>query len=157
MKPIKHAESSVTKFGGQVKDYLEIHNFMDSSKAHIADHRHRALFHSAFGCFIVEKVFGITITNSDNKEISTRDIAEQHILEDLGFIPTFQDYANCMTIEPWMGGSKKQKVFQEGKELNLKDLEYLEPGDGTANPNPVIVPLTAPISPNLDPFKTTLD
>ena len=46
MKPIIHAESSARKFGGQPEDYLEIHNFMDSSKSVIADNRHRALTHN---------------------------------------------------------------------------------------------------------------
>lgn len=105
-KPHIHAISSAKKFGGVADDYSKIHHFMDSSKAHIADVRHRAIFHSSFGCFIAEQVFGQLITNSDGKQVSVRDVAEQHILEDLGKIPSVQDWFANMPIETWMGGMK---------------------------------------------------
>lgn len=84
MKPFIHAKASAKRYGGEPKDYLAIHDFMDSSKAALADVRHRAVFHSAFGIFIVEKVFGTNITNSEGKLVSVRDIAEDHVREDLG-------------------------------------------------------------------------
>lgn len=98
-----HAERSAKKYGGSLYDYLPIHDFMDSSKAVLPDVRHRAIFHSAFGAFIVEKVFGTTITNVDGKVVSTRDIAEDHIIEDLGTIPTLEKWLSKMPIESWMG------------------------------------------------------
>lgn len=116
MKPYIHAKSSAHKFGGTPEIYLPIHQFMDSSKAHIADHRHRAIFHSSFGCFIVEQLFGVTMKNSDGTLFSPRDIAEQHILEDLGKIPTVADYLNNMSLEPWMGGP-----FRKTKIVEIKD------------------------------------
>jgi hypothetical protein len=108
-KPYIHAKSSAKKFGGVPEDYLDIHQKMDSSKGQIADARHRMIFHSAFGCFIIEDIFGVTRTNSEGKEYSVRDVAEQHIKEDLGMIPSFQDYiqGGDMKIQPWMCGSKK--------------------------------------------------
>lgn len=116
MKPFIHAKSSAKKFGGIMEDYLDIHDFMDSSKAHIPDVRHRALFHSSFGCYIVEQMFGTTRINSAGKEYSTRDIAEQHIIEDLGFIPTVQDYFKNMTLETWMGGPSKKITTYDWKD-----------------------------------------
>lgn len=104
MKPFLHAKSSARKFGGKPEDYLPIHDFIDSSKAHIADHRHRTIFHHSFGCFIVEKVFGTVAKNSEDKEYSPRDVAEQHIVEDLGRIPSVQDYLVHMELQQWMGG-----------------------------------------------------
>ena len=100
-------------FGGQESDYQEIHDFIDSSKAVVADMRHRAVLHSAFGIFIVEKVFGTLITNSDRERVSTRDIAEKHVLEDLGKIPSLQDYLDHMELATWMGGPtrKKQRII----------------------------------------------
>jgi hypothetical protein len=89
---------------------------MDSSKAHIADHRHRALLHSSFGCFMVEMVFGLEMYNSDSRRFSTRDIAEQHIIEDLGRIPSVQDYLQNMTMQPWMGGPKYKRT-----EIKIED------------------------------------
>ena len=85
---------------------------MDFSKSQIADARHRILLHHAGGCFLVEMAFGVTRKNSAGKVYSTRDIAEQHIIEDLGFIPSFQDYIDAdgggnLQLTDWMSGSKK--------------------------------------------------
>ena len=108
MKPFLHAKLSVKKYGGKPEDYQAIHDFIDSSKASHPDVRHRAILHSSFGCFVVEKVFGTTITNSAGKQVCVRDIAEEHIMQDLGFIPTVEKYLNNMTIQPWMSGTFKE-------------------------------------------------
>jgi hypothetical protein len=56
-KPWIHAVSSARRWGGKPEDYIEIHNLMDSSKATIADSRHRALTHNAwFIGTILEKI-----------------------------------------------------------------------------------------------------
>lgn len=122
MKPLLHANLSVKSHGGHVDDYLPIHNFIDSTKSAHPDVRHRAILHSAFGCYLVEQVFGVYITNSDGKRVSTRDIAEEHILQDLGFIPTVERYLNCMSIEPWMSGTEKRNAKNKDKRhINLVD------------------------------------
>ena len=108
-KPYVHAKSSAKRYGGVPEDYLEIHNLMDSSKATIADSRHRALTHNSwFVGFVLEKVFGTTMTNSDGKVVSVRDLGEQHILEDFGgrFIPTPQDYLQDLPVAQWMMAGK---------------------------------------------------
>lgn len=109
-KPLVHARSSARKFGGIPEDYIEIHEKMDSSKAAHATVTHRAVFHSAFGIFLIEDLFGRAITNSDGKEVFVRDIAEQHVLEDLGCIPSLSDWLGEMEVKPWMAGQKKHKV-----------------------------------------------
>lgn len=104
-KPYIHALSSAKKFGGTPEDYIDIHNLMDSSKATIADSRHRSLTHNSwFVGFIIEKIFGTTRTNSAGKVYSVRDIAEQHVLEDYGgrFIPTVQDFLEDLPLKEWM-------------------------------------------------------
>lgn len=107
MKDIQHAQSSVNKFGGKYEDYIKIHEWLDQTKAHVADCRHRAILHTSFGIFLCEHFFGKTITNSDGKIISIRDVAEEHILEDFGgkFIPTMQDFLQNMPIEEWMNNN----------------------------------------------------
>lgn len=110
MKPFLHANSSAKRLGGKPEDYLPIHEFMDSSKAHIADARHRALFHSTFGCFVVERLFGAVAKNSDGKEYSPRDVAEQHCVEDLGHIPTVGDWLADMPLKQWMGGGSPAAI-----------------------------------------------
>lgn len=126
-KPWVHANNSVRRFGGSVEDYIEIHNFMDSSKSCIGDNRHRALTHNSW--FIgadgpLEKIFGVVIKNSDGKEISVRDIGEQHILEDFGmrFIPTAQDYLQEIEFQSWMNNGKScpsshRKILSKNKKL----------------------------------------
>jgi hypothetical protein len=104
-KPWIHAQASAKKYGGKPEDYLPIHNLMDSSKGTIADSRHRALTHNAwFVGTILEQVFGVTLTNSDGKIVSVRDIGEQHVLEDyrMRFIPSAQDFLQEMEVKEWM-------------------------------------------------------
>lgn len=108
-KPIYHAESSAKKFGGKAEDYLPIHDFMDSSKGAVPDNRHRALTHNSwFISNVIERVFGHTIVNSAGRKVSTREIAEIHVLEDFGmkFIPTAQDYLSEMELKDWMNNAQ---------------------------------------------------
>ena len=107
MKSYLHARVHSKKYGGVPDDYVDIDDFIDSSKQAVADVRHRAILHSAFGCFIVEKVFGRTRVNSDGKTYSPRDVAEDHIQQDLGFIPSMNDYLQNMTVQEWMSGTRK--------------------------------------------------
>lgn len=110
MKPFLHSKNSVKKFGGQESDYDDIHDFIDSTKSHVPDIRHRTLLHNSWGIFICERIFGRVFKNSDGKTVSVRDVAEEHIIEDLGFIPTVEKYLNCMTKEKWMSGTKKKSI-----------------------------------------------
>jgi hypothetical protein len=109
MKPFIHAKNSAKKYGGEAEDYLEIHNFIDSSKVALGDVRHRALLHNTFGIFMVEKLFGPIIVNSAGKKVSTRDIAEDHVVEDMGFIPTIENWLEHIPLQDWMVGGRKKK------------------------------------------------
>lgn len=134
-KPMVHAESSVRKWGGKPEDYMPIHNLMDSSKGTIADSRHRALTHNTW--FIgpdgpLEKIFGYTITNSDGRKVSVRDIGEQHVLEDFGnrFIPSAQDYLQEIEMHEWMVQGKGTppsfaKVVEQSVGAAEKDINDL--------------------------------
>lgn len=102
MHPLQHAESSVRKFGGEVDDYLAIHDWFDASKAHFADFRHRALRHHSAGIFEAERKFGHVIINSDGKKVPVRFIGEQHVREDLGRIPSLQDWLQLIAPQEWM-------------------------------------------------------
>lgn len=117
MKPHVHARISVKTHGGKLEDYMPIHEFLDHSKSSVADVRHRAMLHSAWGIYLVGQVFGELMTNSDGKLVSVRDIAEEHVLQDLGFIPTMQDWLEKMPIEGWMSGTRKRRqVFDFNNE-----------------------------------------
>lgn len=97
-----HALSSVRKWGGTSDDYLALHQWFDESKSIFADPRHRALRHHAEGIFMLETLFGATITNSDSKIVPVRLIGEQHVIEDLGFIPSFADWGRLIQPQTWM-------------------------------------------------------
>lgn len=109
-KALVHARSSARRYGGKPEDYLAIHEKMDLTKSAHAEVTHRCVFHSAFGIFIIEDIFGRTLTNSDGKEVFVRDIAEQHVLEDLGFIPSLSDWLKEMPAQAWMAGAKKMPI-----------------------------------------------
>ena len=100
--PYEHALSSAKRFGGKPDQYLPIHNWFDQSKSFFADFRHRALRHHAEGIFLCESIFGVTIQNSDGKEVPVRQIGEQHVREDLGWIPTVKDWLQNIRPTPWM-------------------------------------------------------
>lgn len=105
-KPFIHAQSSAKKFGGVWEDYISIHELLDSSKAVIADNRHRALTHNSwFISTIIPKIFGeVFKRQSDGCLVSTRDVAELHVLEDYRkrFIPSASDFLSKIPYEPWM-------------------------------------------------------
>lgn len=108
MKPFVHARNSAKKYGGKPVDYQALHDFFDSSKQALPDMRHRAILHSAFGIFMLERVFGTTITNSDGKQVCVRDIGEDHVIEDLGFIPTVERWLAHLPMEEWMFGARRK-------------------------------------------------
>lgn len=153
MKPFIHSRNSVRKFGGEVSDYIDIHNFFDISKSAFADMRHRAILHSSLGCYIVERMFGFphnkmakyakkfdwseeeqeaiiellneartngstSMVNSEGKIVQVRDVAEQHILDDMGQIPSVGDYLSEMPMYEWLGGPKRK----------IRRIKYDQPG-----------------------------
>lgn len=97
------------RFGGRPEDYQDIHDFIDSTKALVPDMRHRAMLHNSWGCFLVERIFGVTRKNSDGRDYSPRDVAEQHVIDDMGTIPTVQDYLQGMPMYDWLGGPKRPR------------------------------------------------
>jgi hypothetical protein len=86
--------------------YLAIHRWFDESKAFFPDFRHRALRHHAEGIFLAERISGVTVRNSDGAEVAVRYLGEQHVKEDLGRIPTVQDWLTRIRPESWMYGRR---------------------------------------------------
>ena len=109
-KAYRHAESSARRFGGRAADYVAIHEKMDSTKSAHAEVKHRVIFHSAFGIYLVEELFGRVIVNADGREVCVRDVAEQHVLEDLGFIPSLDDWLRHLEVDPWMMGLRTRRI-----------------------------------------------
>lgn len=135
--PYHHAVSSARQFGGVPEDYQPIHDWFDQTKSMLPDVRHRAARHHAEGIFVCEQVFGTTIRLSTcakcgepehtsvypetdhpfvAKRIPTRWVGEQHVREDLGFIPTLQDWLGELPLKPWMMRSRKLSKELEAEE-----------------------------------------
>lgn len=111
--PYHHAISSARKWGGSPDDYLPLHSWFDQSKQLVADFRHRALRHHCEGIFLAETLFGVTLTNSAGRIVPVRVIGEQRVVEDLGFIPTFEAWARHIMPQPWMGRTPKRDAAVE--------------------------------------------
>ncbi len=104
MTPYHHAQSSVARWGGRPADYIDIHNWLDETKQYTGDWTHRALRHHAAGVQWAVERFGHMLTNSDGHEVPIKLIAERHVVEDCGFIPTAAAWLRALASspEPWM-------------------------------------------------------
>ena len=102
--PWEHAKSSARKFGGTPLDYIGIHNWFDETKGWLGHSKHRMFRHHSEGIFECEQRFGMTITNSDGKDVYVRYVAEQHVKEDCnGYIPSAKEWVdNLETPTLWM-------------------------------------------------------
>ena len=110
-----HAKASAKKWGGEPEDYIHIHEFIDSSKRIIGDVRHRSLYHHTEGIWLCQELFGKTISvGQPLREVPVRLIAELHVMQDLGWIPSPKDYIDGMVLKQWMGGAIH-------KEMTLKE------------------------------------
>ncbi|MEU0558905.1 hypothetical protein [Dactylosporangium sp. NPDC006015] len=109
-----HAVSAARKWGGTPEDYIEIEEFIDSSKKLIGDVRHRSLYHHTEGVWLCQRIFGRTIEVSRSTggtiQVPVRLIAERHVLEDLGWLPSPADYIAGMPIAPWMSGAQRKQL-----------------------------------------------
>jgi hypothetical protein len=109
--PWHHAVSSAKKWGGEPDDYLPIHQWFDETKAHHPDFRHRALRHHSEGIFLMESIFGPTVRVSTGRLVPTRWVGEQHVREDLGFIPTASHWLKHLVAgEGWMYRGAREKL-----------------------------------------------
>lgn len=97
-----------------MEDYLSIHEYFDQSKEMMSDMRHRALRHHTARIYEAERVFGNSIINSDGREVFTRYIGEQHVLEDLGFIPSLEDWLENLELQKWMM-SRDMRIHKANK------------------------------------------
>jgi hypothetical protein len=147
-----HALSSVKKWGGTAEDYLPLHQRFDESRAITADFRHRALRHHAEAIFVLELVFGPTITISTSRVVRIRLIGERHVREDVSFIPSLP--IGC-AASPF---GELLKELKRSLEPVLATLALPEAGKGTepgtghlgaslwARP---MIPLSSPMKPGM--------
>jgi len=115
MTPYKHAQSSARKWGGCPTDYVALHDWFDETKAFTGDWTHRALRHHSAGIQWAIEKFGHVIVNSKGQNIPTKMLAEQHVEEDCGRIPTPQDWLKALAKNPeqWMLKVGSKTVVQD--------------------------------------------
>ncbi len=108
-----HAVSAARKWGGKPEDYIDVEEFIDSSKKIIGDVRHRSLYHHTEGVWLCQRVFGrILAVQRDHHtiQVPVRLVAERHVLEDLGWLPSPADYIGGMPIKTWMSGAQRKEL-----------------------------------------------
>lgn len=113
MNSYKHAKSAARKWGGTPEDYLAIEEFIDGTKKAFGDIRHRAILHNTYGCWLAQELFGRFIEidgPAGKKQVMVREIAELHIIEDLGCLPTIEQWVKHMEIKPWMSGAVRREI-----------------------------------------------
>lgn len=115
MTPLTHARNSVRRFGGKVEDYLDIHAWFDQTKLHVADLRHRIVLHNSMGIGICEQVFGMVRTNSDGKQYAVRQVAEQHVIEDIGWIPSLHECLKETPVSELVAPRLRKVIYREEK------------------------------------------
>lgn len=108
-----HAEASARHFGGIPEDYIGIHEWIDQFKKIVGDVSHRQYLHNSAGPWMAQEVFGRYITNSDGKKILVREVCENHVVEDLGWLPSPADWSACLTCKVWMGGKRNKFIGRE--------------------------------------------
>ena len=104
-----HAQSAARKWGGTPADYLPIEEFIDSSKQVIGDVRHRSIYHHTLGVHLCQRIFGPTLLIG-RIQVPVKQIAERHILEDLGWLPTPADYLHDLPVHQWFSGSRRKTI-----------------------------------------------
>jgi hypothetical protein len=104
MRPWQHAKSSAAKSGGDWRQDLPIHEFLDITKAANADLRHRMLLHNAdLGPALATKAFP-----------SRRDVgrvALQHVNEDMGCEPTLHNWLSLCDLTRMPTPSLRRRDF----------------------------------------------
>lgn len=96
---------SITKYGGQPQDFASIHAWFDEPSSWIDNYAFHAVRHHAQGIFVLEKKLGPILTLSNQRQIPVRVVAEQHLLNDFGFIPSAKDWSDLLQPATWMGRS----------------------------------------------------
>ena len=102
--PWNHSVSSAKVFGGVPEDYTDIHLWLDESKRFFSDFRHRALRHHSEGVHAAVEKFGPVRRVTGGVMVPVRQIAERHIKEDLGRVPSLEDWLKRIQPEKWMLG-----------------------------------------------------
>ena len=114
MTPVLHARAAARRFGGTVDDFLPIHRWFDESKDFFGHFTHRALRHHTQGIREAERIFGAETVCADGRRVPTRLVAEQHLRDDCGRIPTIGDWFARIRPARWMHTAGPRSARETG-------------------------------------------
>ena len=105
--PYHHALSSMKKWGGAVEDYLAIHCLVRRIEKNYRRFPSPGAQASCRGDLHERDHLRLHDSAVDGSDHSDKMVGEQHVREDLGFIPSFADWVKAIRPEPWMGRTAK--------------------------------------------------
>jgi hypothetical protein len=108
LKPLQDDPTGylVDRYGGSRAAFQPLVDFFDMSGRYYEGPEHLFLLHNALGIFLAERAFGYTLKFEPFKRLPmVREIGEILVHGRMGRIPTVQDFAATIPIEPWMTGA----------------------------------------------------
>jgi hypothetical protein len=97
MKPLAHARLGQTRNGIPWQKTIQLHTWLDSSKASFASVQHRALLHHALGAQIASRIFADVEHEGVRKSAS--ELIADHVIEDLGDVVPVSNWLDIIPIE----------------------------------------------------------
>src|SRR5262245_65877477 len=101
MKPLQHACITAHRYGGEWRDWIAIHDWIDRSKAIFPSMQHRMFLHSDFGEWLTVKIHGEVIEAKDGTVIPTCDLFCDHQVEDLGRVVMLAEWLHEIDVDYW--------------------------------------------------------
>jgi hypothetical protein len=108
------AARSRVRFGGAIENFRPLHEWFLETRHWMPDRRHLILRHHAFGIFEAETRFGIVLRLSNGTSVPTRIVAERHVREVMGSIPTTSAMLQLIRPQKWMATSPAKLRLDEG-------------------------------------------
>lgn len=99
--PEEMAVLSARRYGGSADAYLPLHRWFMATRTWVEGDRHLMFRHHAFGSFEAEARFGPVIAWPGGG-VPTRVVAERHIQDMIGRVPTAHDWLRCVKGQRWM-------------------------------------------------------
>jgi hypothetical protein len=96
------ANASAARFGGDPSAYLALHAWFLETRNWSYGPEHLLFRHHAFGIFEAEARFGPVIASDNGKAVPTRVVAERHVQQVLGRVPSAADFLRRIKGERWM-------------------------------------------------------
>jgi hypothetical protein len=122
MKPLQHARITAHRYGGEWRDWIAIHDWIDRSKMIFPSMQHRMFLHSDFGEWLAVKNHSEAITAEDGTVIPTRDLFRDHQVEDLGRVVTLAEWLREINADYWTRRRKPPRQLEQVRKAPAEGL-----------------------------------